>query len=54
VHDSDLRLLASNGGSKRGWAALIMPTQLLEAVDIDALLKPCDDFDIIGRMRTGK
>ena len=50
---SDLRLLALDGGGVRGLSALMILEQLMEAVDPDAPLKPCDYFDMIGGTSTG-
>jgi patatin-like phospholipase/acyl hydrolase len=50
---SDLRLLALDGGGVRGLSALMILEQLMEAVDPDAPLKPCDYFNMIGGTSTG-
>ena len=50
---SDLRLLALDGGGVRGLSALMILEQLMEAVDPDVPLKPCDYFDMIGGTSTG-
>jgi patatin-like phospholipase/acyl hydrolase len=52
--DSDLRLLALDGGGVRGLSALMILKQLMEAVDLDAPLKPCDYLDMIGGTSTGR
>jgi patatin-like phospholipase/acyl hydrolase len=49
----DVRLLALNGGGVRGLSALMILQQLIEAVNPDAPLKPCDYFDMIGGISTG-
>ncbi|CAN9186125.1 unnamed protein product [Alternaria alternata] len=50
---SDLRLLALDGGGARGLSALMILEQLMEAVNPNALLKPCDYFNIISGTSTG-
>jgi patatin-like phospholipase/acyl hydrolase len=50
---SDLRLLALDGGGVRGLSALMILEQLMDAVDPDAPLKPCDYFDMISGTSTG-
>jgi patatin-like phospholipase/acyl hydrolase len=50
---SDLRLLVLDGGGVRGLSALMILEQLMEAVDPDAPLKPCDYFDMIGGTSAG-
>ena len=44
--DKGLHLLALNGGGVRDLSALIILEQLIET------LKPCDCFDMIGRIST--
>jgi patatin-like phospholipase/acyl hydrolase len=51
--DRDLRLLALDGGGVRGLSALIILQQLMETIDPEKPLKPCDYFDIIGGTSTG-
>ncbi|KAF2726462.1 FabD/lysophospholipase-like protein, partial [Polyplosphaeria fusca] len=51
--DSDLRLLALDGGGVRGLSALMILKQLMETVNPDAPPKPCDYFDMIGGTSTG-
>lgn len=50
----ELRLLALDGGAVRGLSALMILKQLIEAGNLDSLLKPCDYFDMIGRTSTGR
>ena len=50
---SDLRLLALDGGGVRGLSVLMILEQLMEAVNPEAPLKPCDYFDMIGGTSTG-
>jgi patatin-like phospholipase/acyl hydrolase len=44
---------ALDGCGVRGVSALLILEQLMEAVDPDALPKPCDYFDVIGKTSTG-
>jgi hypothetical protein len=47
---SNLRLLALNGSGVRGLSALIIFKQLIEAVNLDILLKLYNYFNIISRI----
>jgi patatin-like phospholipase/acyl hydrolase len=47
---SDLRLLALDGGGVRGLSALMIFKQLIEAVNLDILLKLYNYFNIISRI----
>ena len=51
--DNELRLLALDGGGVRGLSALMILSQLMEAVNPDSPPKPCDYFDMIGGTSTG-
>ena len=51
--DNELRLLALDGGGVRGLSALMILSQLMEAVNPDLPPKPCDYFDMIGGTSTG-
>jgi len=51
--DNELRLLALDGGGVRGLSALMILSQLMEAVNPDSSPKPCDYFDMIGGTSTG-
>jgi hypothetical protein len=50
--DNELRLLALDGGGVRGLSALMILSQLMEAVNPDSPPKPCDYFDMIGGTST--
>jgi patatin-like phospholipase/acyl hydrolase len=51
--ESELRLLALDGGGVRGLSALMILEHLMETVDPDAPPKPCEYFDMIGGTSTG-
>ncbi|KAJ1337373.1 cGAMP-activated phospholipase [Microdochium nivale] len=51
--DSDIRLLALDGGGVRGLSSLMILRSLMAAVDPDNPPKPCDYFDMIGGTSTG-
>jgi hypothetical protein len=51
--NTELRLLAIDGGGVYGLSALIILEQLMETVDPGAPPKPCDYFDMIGGTSTG-
>lgn len=53
IPNTELRLLAIDGGGVRGLSALIILEQLMGAVNPDAPPKPCDYFDMIGGTSTG-
>ena len=48
------RLLALDGGGVGGLSALMVLEQLMYAVNPDSPLKPCDYFDMIGGISTGR
>lgn len=51
--NQDVRLLSLDGGGIRGLSALMILRQLMETINPDAPLKPCDYFDMIGGTSTG-
>ena len=51
--DTELRLLALDGGGVRGLSSLIILAQLMATINPDASPKPCDYFDMIGGTSTG-
>ena len=52
MSEHDLRLLALDGGGVRGLATLQILKQLMDTVDPESPLKPCDYFDMIGGTST--
>ena len=51
--ESDLRLLALDGGGVRGLSTLQILKQLMDTIDSESPPKPCDYFDMIGGTSTG-
>jgi hypothetical protein len=51
--NTELRLLAIDGGGVHGLSALMILEVLMDLVDPDAPPKPCDYFDMIGGTSTG-
>ena len=52
--EHDLRLLALDGGGVRGLSTLQILKQLMDTIDPESPLKPCDHFDMIGGTSTGE
>ena len=48
-----IRLLALDGGGIRGLSSLMILRRLMETVDSESSLKPCEYFDMIGGTSTG-
>jgi hypothetical protein len=53
MRNTELRLLAIDGGGVRGLAALMILEELMDSIDPDTPPKPCDYFDMIGGTSTG-
>jgi patatin-like phospholipase/acyl hydrolase len=51
--ESDLRLLALDGGGVRGLSTLQIVKQLIDTIDLESPPKPCGYFDMIRGTSTG-
>jgi patatin-like phospholipase/acyl hydrolase len=50
---AELCLLSFDGGGVRGLSSLQILKQLMEIIDPESPLKPCEYFDMIGGTSTG-